>query len=65
MMLNLIIEIAMQKIIDIAPRPKIHTRQNLPQIKTPRVRTTSISEAIHVIASVIGHDCQKGMSIGK
>mmetsp|Transcript_24632 Transcript_24632/g.44462 ORF Transcript_24632/g.44462 Transcript_24632/m.44462 type:complete len:100 (+) Transcript_24632:389-688(+) len=53
----------MHEVIDVASSPEINGGEDLTEVKGARVRAASITEAVHVITSMVSYDGNKTMGI--
>ena len=63
MVFNLVIEVTVQRVVDVTASPKVYRCQNLTKVELSRVRTTPVTETIHVITGMVGHDGYEAMDV--
>ena len=61
--LNLVIQKAVEKVTQVSARGKVHASEDLPHIKLGAVADLSV-KAVHVVARVVGRDDEKAMQVG-
>mmetsp|Transcript_37296 Transcript_37296/g.78137 ORF Transcript_37296/g.78137 Transcript_37296/m.78137 type:complete len:115 (+) Transcript_37296:409-753(+) len=55
----------MHEVIDVTSSPEINGGEDLTKVKGARIRAASITEAVHIIASVVGHNGNKSMRVSQ
>ena len=64
-MFNLVVKVAVKKVINITASPEIHRRENLAQIKGAGIRSAAIAESVHVVPGMICDNGKEGVCVGK
>lgn len=63
--LNLVIEVSVQKVIDVTSGPEVNTGKNLSEEERSTERSASITEAVHVVSCVVSNNSYKPVKVGE
>eukprot|EP01083_Nonionella_stella_P179445 637191_1 len=63
--LNLVVEVSMHEVINVTASPEINRSKDLTKVERARVRSAPITEAIHVISSMVCYNGHKAMEVSE
>ena len=64
-MFNLVVKVAVKKVVNVATSPEVHRRNNLAKVKGAGIRSTTIAKSVHVVPGMICDNGKKSMCVGK